>query len=639
MGYRAFLINEYLTTKIHNTCAATIHERHNANFVEKVPHKKDLQDPKIKLELSTDNVHQQVAPFSNIDDNKVISLKSTLPNCNECGKHPYPCQCFPEDVLAKDYKDTLETFDKLKTNSPSKANPIKKPIVSSTTTTTTTSSSSSTSSTTTTSSSSSTSTTTSSTTPTDCATLFRPVIMNLASLLATKRQWSFLANKISHVISNGNGCIAQYANHGLTETPAQQRTFCCLEFANSSRDIDPGFMDLYLFKVKVFHITLIPPQKKMSVSYMADRMSDNNNDHDGLEKTSTTKVLESSTTSTATSSTNIRDLSLYQLFTFGQKTWNELQNSVVSSSDEDYQQQVKRAIQYFMMASFQFDKQAMISKNEELDDIRTDILKYLLIPYYLGDLYVALVDKENRLRNLKNAKNKIISFINRCEMIGLVHKDDMEIISRDGKPNPANRRNELISRGKRDKEVREQLSHVLKKRMEMIKKLGGSNEDGALQEENDCGDEEVERSFSLLLLREAISKSISMFEMFDLEVTMLQEVAALKEKHGGVLPATPPPKSSGIGNFQILPDGRRVMLDKVFRPSHILPTMTPEEAVEIEMRNGGMVKGKGGKESEKKSDDEEEVDGKEEDHEKLKKKRDWDDWKDDNPKGAGNTLG
>ncbi|GAM20822.1 hypothetical protein SAMD00019534_039970, partial [Acytostelium subglobosum LB1] len=295
--------------------------------------------------------------------------------------------------------------------------------------------------------------------------------------------------------------------------------------------------------------------------------------------------------------------SLYQLFTYGQKIWSDLQtSSAPSTNDPDYQSSVKSALLFFMKASMAIDRQALFSKNEEIDDIRTDLLKYLLVPYYMSELFQQQVDVD-RIKNLKRSK--------------------------------ANRRNELINRGKREKEIKQKLSYIISKRMALIKAQG--NKDGFDDEAGDCGDEEVEREFAMLLLNDAIVKTVAMLEMMDSELTMLEEIDKIKSANNGVVPKPPPPKPSNIGNFQILPDGRQIMLDKVFRPSHILPTISPEQAALWEMQNGGMAQGPGGEASKKKEDDDEDQDdGKEEDLAKLKKTRDWDDWKDDNPRGWGN---
>lgn len=80
--------------------------------------------------------------------------------------------------------------------------------------------------------------------------------------------------------------------------------------------------------------------------------------------------------------------------------------------------------------------------------------------------------------------------------------------------------------------------------------------------------------------------------------------------------------------------GKRSQLQQgVFRPSHNLPTMSIDEYLEEERRRGGIIEGTG---DEPKPDPDEdnmvEVDA------ATKKAREWDDFVEANPKGAGNTI-
>ncbi|KAN0050049.1 hypothetical protein ACTA71_003149 [Dictyostelium dimigraforme] len=366
-------------------------------------------------------------------------------------------------------------------------------------------------------------------------------------------------------------------------------------------------------------------------------MEDSNKQNNEINETLTTTT--STTTTTNNTSTNnnnsIHDFTLFESFTWGQKIYIELDESSMSTSDPEYQKQVKSSITHFFTASMNVSKQQIFSKNEELEDIRTDSLKYLLIPYYLSELYLKITGSD-RIKFLRTSKQKVLTFLQECERLKLIDKEDLEIVHREGKSDPVNRRNELISRHKRNKEIKEKLAYTIKKRMELLKAAG---KDSSEIEESDTGDEELDRQFSMLLINEAVFKAIGLLETIEVELPMLQQVEVIKEQNGGVVP---PPKlsskGSGIGNFQILPDGRRIALDRVFRPSHILPTMTPQEGAEWDMHHGGMVKGKGGKESESKEKTDEELDAEDDDDEKLREKRNWDNYKEDNPKGWGNSL-
>ena len=77
------------------------------------------------------------------------------------------------------------------------------------------------------------------------------------------------------------------------------------------------------------------------------------------------------------------------------------------------------------------------------------------------------------------------------------------------------------------------------------------------------------------------------------------------------------------------------MRDGVFRPDHTLPTMTIDEYLEEEKRRGGIIEGGGeasGRRTSLDLDDEGAVDR------EMYKARRWDEFKEENPKGSGNTM-
>ena len=77
------------------------------------------------------------------------------------------------------------------------------------------------------------------------------------------------------------------------------------------------------------------------------------------------------------------------------------------------------------------------------------------------------------------------------------------------------------------------------------------------------------------------------------------------------------------------------MRNGVFRPDHSLPTMTIDEYLEEEMRRGGIVDGGGagdGRQAEPDEDDDRWVDA------ETMKAREWDEFKEANPRGSGNKL-
>lgn len=82
-------------------------------------------------------------------------------------------------------------------------------------------------------------------------------------------------------------------------------------------------------------------------------------------------------------------------------------------------------------------------------------------------------------------------------------------------------------------------------------------------------------------------------------------------------------------------DSRQRVQQGVFRPGHSLPTMSIDEYLEEEKRRGGIIEG-GGEQSMMVPEPDE--DNLEKADEETLKARAWDEFKEDNPKGSGNTL-
>ena len=80
-------------------------------------------------------------------------------------------------------------------------------------------------------------------------------------------------------------------------------------------------------------------------------------------------------------------------------------------------------------------------------------------------------------------------------------------------------------------------------------------------------------------------------------------------------------------------DRRSQLQNGVFRPGHSLPTMTIDEYLEEEKRRGGIIEGGG--EPAPQQIDEDDMDKADEE---TMKARAWDEFKEANPRGSGNTL-
>lgn len=82
-------------------------------------------------------------------------------------------------------------------------------------------------------------------------------------------------------------------------------------------------------------------------------------------------------------------------------------------------------------------------------------------------------------------------------------------------------------------------------------------------------------------------------------------------------------------------DRRTQLQQGVFRSGHNLPTMTIDEYLEEEKRRGNVIEGGGEKSGMKPEVDEDDMDLADEE---TMKARAWDEYKEANPRGSGNTL-
>lgn len=70
---------------------------------------------------------------------------------------------------------------------------------------------------------------------------------------------------------------------------------------------------------------------------------------------------------------------LAQQFTKGHKGYLDIDQSTLSSNNQEYQQLVHESLSLFTNVADLINQHSIFSPNEELDDIATDHLRYLII--------------------------------------------------------------------------------------------------------------------------------------------------------------------------------------------------------------------------------------------------------------------
>ncbi|GAW79381.1 type 2A phosphatase-associated protein 42 [Plasmodium gonderi] len=346
-------------------------------------------------------------------------------------------------------------------------------------------------------------------------------------------------------------------------------------------------------------------------------------------------------------------------------------NELITSKDEI----IDELIYAFKMFGKYINTCDMFSENEEVDDISTKSLKFLLIPYILGILSYETVNMDIRYDRLKDSKlyfNEFISIINIYKIIQmneyLLDKDEKEI-------NEMNRRNIKVKRAKDEKKYQDMYDEITKIK---IKKGTTQNYNPSISS-YDTEDEE-HREMYLSLIKHKCIQTLNTIDLIDTELQVLEmrnrELVQKSGKHpndGGGGCVNNNNDNSRLNdnqygtirkpwlftikkNMQIsdMTEIRNYYRDLVFRPAHNLPTISLEECAKVEMEYA--LKGSGVANTNKKNGDNNTLSNEDqngvikndindddyykkcskEENEKDIMDREWDDWKDLHQKGIGN---
>lgn len=358
------------------------------------------------------------------------------------------------------------------------------------------------------------------------------------------------------------------------------------------------------------------------------------------------------------------------------KGFLRLESSDVRQDAESFQELVASSLKGFKFLQTIVDSLSLFSQNEKIEEINTSYLPFLAIPYYESCLMLKLlVDISNggfvydsskmlqfKQKNLRIALLKVAEFLRNLEIVGGVlskeQNDRFNSFENSNEPsveeitgllnNPVFRRAEKIANFKLERELRHKL--------EIMDEYYAKGDDDIEMEDTFMSlDEEVVRTIYIDQLKFFVLKSFENLELIALELQVLEnrpvfeEERIRREKSERV-------KSDDLGyttRLEIDPNRPKNISDiltkegkilqpftitnskqelrrKVFGTGQVLPSMTVEEYLNYELANGKMLneESSANKYSSDDEDSEDEIE-----------KRNWDDWKDDNPKGSGNTKG
>ncbi|KAL8167673.1 hypothetical protein V2J09_009172 [Rumex salicifolius] len=177
---------------------------------------------------------------------------------------------------------------------------------------------------------------------------------------------------------------------------------------------------------------------------------------------------------------NMDEMTLPSLFEQARKTH---QLALESAVDQDG---IRKGCQALEKCVEMISKLGLFSSNETTDDISTSNLKYLLVPYYLGELTETFL-QDDRIQVLKASLVKLREFISFCEPLEHVPQEEIETSLQGGTNVLADQRARKIARFKRQRAAESKLLEI-KERKE---RRGRSTRAAALSTPVDAGEEDI----------------------------------------------------------------------------------------------------------------------------------------------------
>ncbi|KAI1902677.1 hypothetical protein AGOR_G00018480 [Albula goreensis] len=258
----------------------------------------------------------------------------------------------------------------------------------------------------------------------------------------------------------------------------------------------------------------------------------------------------------------------------------------------------------------------LFSRNEELEEIATADLKYLMLPALLGGLTMKQVNMAKRLEQVQRARVYFLDFLKRCKDYNI-----MKFELPKTKENSADTPEEEGS-GPRPSFNPPDLIAMATQRQAKIERYKQKKD--------------TEAKLSKSKLRKWITIALEEIESIDQEMEILKRMDEFKQN---------PPKPSQsqqrppMKPFILTKDAVQARVFGAGYPS--LPTMTVDDWYEQHRKQGvlpdqGIPRSAADIDNEEREREEKERQIENDDEEALQKARDWDNWKDTHRRGYGN---
>ncbi|XP_075691774.1 immunoglobulin-binding protein 1 [Rhinoderma darwinii] len=323
---------------------------------------------------------------------------------------------------------------------------------------------------------------------------------------------------------------------------------------------------------------------------------------------------------------------LSELLDKGWQILEEVEDSRQPAGVREVQDKVKRGLGMLEQATRMVTQLQLFSSNEDLDEISSTDIRYLLLPALLGALTLKQVDLSHRLRHLEAARSYFLDFLKRSHdyKVSTFNLPGEQDAAKQGEHEPAGIARTGLPPSLTAMAMQRQAKiERYKQRKELENRLSGLK----LSVKSGTAEEEQVREFYLLNLQHWVCIALEEVESIDQELPMVKAREMMK---GSEVTRPPRPSRPLMKPFILTRDALQAKVYGAGYPS--LPTMTVDDWYEQHLRKGvlpdqGVVS--------KPTDEEQEAAERErkeeqDDPDTLQKARNWDDWKDTHPRGFGN---
>ena len=324
---------------------------------------------------------------------------------------------------------------------------------------------------------------------------------------------------------------------------------------------------------------------------------------------------------------------LPDLFETIQQLLDEVEEAAEPTTSRIIQDKVLKGLDLLKTAAEMLSQLDLFSQNEDLEEIASTDLKYLMVPAFQGALTMKQVNPSKRLDHLLCAREHFLNYLTQCQCYHVAQFELPQTKNNSAENNTASsptaypslilmasQRQAKIERYKQRKEVEHRLS-AMRSAME-----GGQVDD------------EHVREYYLLYLRRWVCISLEEIESIDEEIKILGEKDSFEEastSHSS-LQDRPPVKPFILA--------RNAAQAKVFGAGYpSLASLTVSEWYDQHQKFGALPDQEIAKRAsevkraaQEKEDQEQKEDKYEDDEQTLRQAQQRDDWKDTHPRGYGN---